>query len=441
VDDLRARLERQKLGSEAKKISRRDPDARQEPESGRISSIREQLHRLEMRGGWKAKGAVESSPGPRIEDLLGGKEVVTPEGTCYEIRATYRPDYLHGRYRLGDFNRVDLQGLDTTCGRYGKEDLGPEDVLFMDTETTGLSLGTGTYVFLLGFGYFRSNRYHIQQLFLRDFEEEPAFLWQALSIMAPFRALVSFNGKRFDMPLLETRLSMCGQRRDNGEGMAHWDLLYPARRMWKERLDDCRLGTIEEKRLQVAREEADIPGHQIPEVYYRYIHQADASDLDRIVYHNAMDILSLATLAIHLDGSLRQMDPVHDNLLTVGRFYDRMGSNQMGRRCYEVASGGGLSHQERHRAKFLLAMHKKREGDYDQALGLWQELIALDSHLFIECCEEIAKYYEHRIRDFSEAIKAVDMALIHSGIQDPRTEGALRKRRERLEKKGTSWRR
>ncbi len=439
MDDLRARLERKRLGSEAGKISSRDPDARLEPEAGRISSIREQLHRLEMRGGWKVRGSAGRAPGRRLEELLGGKEVVTPEGTCYEIRATYRPDYLHGQYRLGDFNPVDLQGLDAACGRDGKEALGPEDVLFMDSETTGLSLGTGTYVFLLGFGYFRSNRYHIRQLFLRDFEEEPAFLCHALSIMEPFRALVTFNGKRFDMPLLETRLSMCGQRGDKGGGMAHWDLLYPARRMWKERLDDCRLGTIEEKRLKVEREEADIPGHQIPEVYYRYIHQGDTSDLDRIVYHNAMDILSLATLAIHLDGSLRQMDPVHDNMLSLGRFYERMGNSQMGRRCYEVASGGGLSCRERYRAKFLLAKQKKRQGDFEEALGLWQELIELESDLFIESCEEIAKYYEHRVRDFSKAIRAVDLALNCSSIQDPRTEGALRKRRVRLEKKGASW--
>jgi hypothetical protein len=306
----------------------------------------------------------------------------------------------------------------------------------MDLETTGLSLGAGTYVFLVGLGYFREGRYHVHQVFLRDFDEEPAALYHTRKLMEPFRTLVTFNGKRFDIPLLEARFTMCSQPATFRD-MTSWDLLYPARRLWYDRLENCRLGTIERERLGVAREGLDIPGDQIPRLYFDYIHDGDARDLDRVVYHNAMDVLTLTTLAVHIHRCLEEKDPVRSNLFSVGRYYDRKGNQGLGEEYFEVVSCRGSSPREKDRALLHLARQRKREGRIEDALGIWQGLIEREGHGTVDACVEIAKHQEHQARDYDEAIEMVQNAMGRVGPEEVRLRGDLEKRLKRLKgKKG-----
>jgi hypothetical protein len=313
-----------------------------------------------------------------------------------------------------------------------------EDFLFMDLETTGLSLGTGTYGFLIGLGYFREGTYHIHQLFLRDFDEEPAFLCRAQQIMAPFRHLVTFNGKTFDIPLLEVRFMMCSQPETLRE-KASWDLLYPARRLWYDRLEDCRLETIERERLGVAREGQDIAGDQIPRTYFRYVHDGDARDMDRIVYHNTMDVLTMTALAVHMDESLKEKDPARTNLFSVGKYYEKQGIQGMGTEFFEAASSQGPSHQEKDRALFHLAMQHRRGGRFEDAVRIWKGLVEREGYGFLACCVEIAKHLEHRTREYDQAIGLVLHALERVGPEEDRVRADLDKRLSRLKrKKGTA---
>lgn len=432
MDDLKQRLKR------AYRAGRRPerPTAESVP-AERAVSIREQLERMEARASLRSRRSVPppQRPGPcRLEEVLGGNEVTTPLGACYEVKAVYRDTFRHGEHCIGDFRGVDVNSLSLFCGGLDGAGGEAEDFLFMDLETTGLSLGTGTYGFLVGLGYFRDARYHLHQILLRDFEEEPALLHRTREILEPFRYLVTFNGKAFDVPLLETRLSMCSQPDPLGE-MVSWDLLYAARRLWSDRLGDCRLGTIERDRLRVAREGQDIAGEQIPRVYFRYVHEGDARDMDRILYHNAMDVLTLTSLAIHIDRALREKNPSQSNLFSVGRYYERKGAQGRGSEFFEAASVLSASAQERDSALFHLAMHRRREGRLEEAAWIWERIIEREGYGFVACCVELAKHLEHRTGDYERAIELVGRALEQVGPEGLSVREGLEKRLARLKRK------
>ncbi len=406
------------------------------------ASLREQLERLERRTS-RSIGRRDLPPDRawgtrRLEEVLDGKEVATPLGDCYEVTSVYRDTYRHGDHCIRAFHDVDMEALNLFCGGAAGVEARAEDVLFMDLETTGLSLGTGTYGFLVGLGYFRGGQYHIHQVFLRDFDEEPAFLHHTRKIMEPFHYLVTFNGKSFDVPLLEARLSMCRQP-ETLRKMVSWDLLYPSRRLWYERLEDCRLQTIERERLRVVREGQDIAGDQIPRAYLRYVHEGDARDMDGILYHNAMDVLSMTSLVIHIDQALKEKDPARSNLFSVGRYYEKKGIQGMGVEFFEAASCRGQTPQEKDKALFHLARQRRREGRFEDAVRIWQELIDREGYGFLVCCVEMAKQLEHRKREYGEAMEFVLRALARLGPDEARMRSELERRLERLKrKKGTA---
>src|SRR5262249_33194494 len=142
----------------------------------------------------------------------------------------------------------------------------PSRIAFLDTETTGLSGGTGTYAFLVGIGTWRSSGFLVEQFFMRNFDEEAAVICPLEERLSQVKVVVTFNGKCFDLPLLESRFVM--HRRDwpLADGI-HLDLLHPSRRLWKLRLKDCSLANLEREVLGFEREE-DIPGYLIPQVYF-----------------------------------------------------------------------------------------------------------------------------------------------------------------------------
>lgn len=382
------------------------------------------------RDSWGAKDIVPSG----VAALLGAEETQTPFGPCLEVQASYRIEYRHGLHRLCEFLSLDLGRLDRICGGAGQVQVSPEEVLFLDLETTGLSLGVGTWVFLAGFGFFENGKYHTRQLFLRNFEEERALLYRAGRLMERFRSVVTFNGKRFDLPLLEARLALHGQN-DCISPLRHWDLLYPAKRLWKERLEDCRLDTVEGARLGVSREERDLRGDRIPEGYLRFIHFGDGTFLRGIVNHNATDLLTLLVLAVHIDKCCADLDPRETNLVSLGWYLERTGSHEEGARCYRIASQGALSRPEREKALFLLAHRMKREGRGDEALEAWEILAQEGLAWGAAACEELAKYHEHRSKDLAKAVYYVEKALGGSIFLEVPMRLRLEKRLRRLRKK------
>ena len=168
--------------------------------------------------------------------------------------------------------------------------------MFLDTETTGLAGGAGTAAFLIGVGWVEGERFHVRQYFMRDYHEEAALLHGLADELARFESLVTFNGKMFDVPLLDARFRLNRARFPLGDA-PHLDLLHPARRLWKARLESCRLQSLEAA-LMGLRRHGDIPGEEIPQIYFDFVRRRDARKLARVFDHNRQDIVSLAALAV-----------------------------------------------------------------------------------------------------------------------------------------------
>lgn len=168
-------------------------------------------------------------------------------------------------------------------------------MVFWDTETTGLG-GPGTYVFLVGLGYFEDDAFVVRQHFIRSPDEEPAMLQEIAATLPQWPTMTTFNGVSFDLPLLRSRMKANDITMDLQDSL-HCDLLYGARRLWQQQLPNCRLQTLEQHILDFERQ-GDVPSAQVPGMYFDYLETGDLASLDGVFHHNALDIISLAGVMI-----------------------------------------------------------------------------------------------------------------------------------------------
>ncbi len=230
-----------------------------------------------------------------VEALLPGCEQDTPQGRYYLGQRRFSLSYQHGRHCLGS-----LLGYPERMQAYAERDtalrgLDLQQALYLDTETTGLR-SRGTYVFLVGIGYFQ-NGFHLDQYLMRSPSEELALLQAVSGRLTNCTGLVTFNGRSFDWPLVMHRLARAGLPQPPAP--PHLDLLHVARRHWRGHLPSCSLASLEYHVLQVERGE-DVPSRYIPALYREYLVSRDGRLLHGVLEHNALDILSLVTLANHL---------------------------------------------------------------------------------------------------------------------------------------------
>jgi len=420
------------------------------------TALRERLAAL--RGGRPGTPATPA-PGPRPSTppaitLPGGREELTPFGPCYLIERRYPLTHQHGHHLLGGIEQV-APDLLATLGRDPRfATLPHERLLLLDTETTGLAGGTGTHVFLIGLGFLERDAdgalaFVVRQYFLRQLREERALLHALGATLGGYDALVSFNGKSFDWPLLVSRFVLARQRTGvESRAWPHLDLLHPARRIWKHRLPSCSLGTIEREVLGIDRG-SDIPGALIPELYFRYLREGDPAPLLPILTHNESDTITLLTLLIHL-GQLLSDDTdlaaARGQFLTGADHYGlatlhaTLGREAASLRAYRAAlAAPNLSPALRREARFALALALKRARRWEEALPLWREICRTEARrkrpdpwAYIE----LAKYHEHAARDYPAAIAIVEatLALLSlRGIRDGRAE--LEYRLARLHRK------
>src|SRR5580704_16290506 len=228
-----------------------------------------------------------------IQDLISGAVVSTCHGEHFETEKLWERHRRHGSAEISDLIELPEDLLaELSDGAIARAH--PTKWAFLDTETTGLAGGTGTYAFLIGVGSIEPAGFRLRQFFMRDYGEEASLLCRLAEHLAQFDVLITFNGKAFDQPLLETRFRMT-RARHPFERMQHLDLLFGARRLWKLRLESCRLVDLENQILGVERQ-GDLPGEMIPYCYFGYLRTKRAFDLVPIFHHNALDILSLACL-------------------------------------------------------------------------------------------------------------------------------------------------
>jgi uncharacterized protein len=368
-----------------------------------------------------------------IEQLVHGQTVSTPLGETFRVEEFFPFDYVCGEVALSEI--LDLP----TCGahllsrdeRLREMDL--RDALFLDTETTGLSGGTGTFAFMIGLGFFRENGFLVQQIFMRDYSEEAASLSVVNELLDSFQFLVTFNGRYYDVPLLENRFILSRMPSKIRE-MPNFDLLYPSRKIWKGAYENCRLVTLESKLLGIERGE-DIPSEWIPYVYFDYLRSGNGQKLYPVFHHNRMDILSMVALAgrIHLvyhnPSAARTRKGVEH--FALGRLFYEHGQMEKAILCFETSAkrcGDDLVWD----VLKWLSMALKRVGQPEKALGLWKEMSTWPYKKDPFPCVELAKYHEHRLKDCETAIAYVDQALRETEPYRTRERVLLFNRRERL---------
>ena len=374
-----------------------------------------------------------------LEQVLSGHALETHQGETFVVEERFAADYQMGS--SGIQITAPLHIIAEWAGEQRIRDLPPQSFAFLDTETTGLSGGTGTYAFLIGVGRFEGDEFHLAQFFMRDPAEEPAQLAALEEFVAPCEALVTFNGKAFDIPLLNTRYITQGWK-SPFSATAHVDLLHLARRLWRDRLPSRTLGNLEVQILGATRTEEDVPGWMIPSLYFEFLRNGEPQPLKSIFYHNAVDVVSMAALFNHMAGLLA--DPFNGliehgvDLIALAKLFESMGDFDTATRLYIHGLDHDLPKETLLDAIQRLALIHKRQDNFPAAVSLWEQAA---QHQHLHAHIELAKYYEHRLRDYIEALHWTRTALdLVNAPQFPDYErmqwrSELEHRLERLERK------
>jgi uncharacterized protein YprB with RNaseH-like and TPR domain len=376
---------------------------------------------------WQGIGGIDSaSLARRMAEGLDADAVETAQG--WYVRKELRPVYLPiDRERLASFPGMPKPGTPLLC---------------LDTETTGLGSAAGTVAFLVGVGWWEGDRMRLVQLLLPDYSEEGALL-DALAAEIPAGAcLVTYNGRSFDWPLLETRYRM-GRRVPPGLD-GHLDLLLLVRRLFKHRLPDARLQTVERHLLRRHRA-PDIPSWEIPAVYHSFLRGGPAGPIRVVARHNAEDVVTLGRILAHLDrgygeGEVRRWAPAGD-LVRLARLFRHEDRIDEAVACLEMAGApidGG--DPEVAMATVELARLLRRCGRAAEAGVAWSRLVTVPGPLAGLGWIELAKEREHRDRDLAGAWAATDQALLAlcksrgqgNAMQRRALEADVAKRRARL---------
>src|SRR5271157_3995164 len=346
-----------------------------------------------------------------IEEYVDGEVVKNPSGEFFLAREAFPFGRPYGKLRIGDIPSADLSPLNLLLKDAAMPD--PSRLIFLDTETTGLAGGTGTCAFLIGIGNVEGMKFVVRQFFLRDYPEEKAMLEALAEALGPCQGIVTFNGKTFDVPLLETRYALA-RMKSPLDRLIHFDALHPARRLWKLRLESCKLTDLEEAILGISRE-GDVPGSEIPAIYFDYLRTGDARGLQPVFYHNALDIMTLAAVTVELaraigDAGASTLDSPVD-LFSLSRMFEFAGSRKQSVATCQRALTGGLPEEIEARALRQLALQYKRQRQDKLAVETWLELTRRPSPLALEAFEELAIHYEHHQGDPQSAMEFTLAAL------------------------------
>ncbi|MBI9099279.1 MAG: ribonuclease H-like domain-containing protein [Spirochaetaceae bacterium] len=296
-----------------------------------------------------------------------------------------------------------------------------QKLIFYDTETTGLSTGAGTIPFLIGLGRVSGDDFEIIQYFLADYPGESSMLESLKREFTENSYYISYNGKSYDSHLINTRFLL---NRLDYRRREEVDLLYLSRRFWRNKLENCRLGTIESEVLGINRG-FDIPGSEIPDVWFDYLKTGNTNKLELVFSHNLQDIYSLSILLITIERIISEQP---DDFA-----YDKYGlARFLMLKRPEIAIK--LLHDEfeqgNRKAGQFLSLYYKREENWDSAVKIWRKLNTRGYNYF--AVEELAKYYEHKRKDTSKALAVVDQILKSPFSPGGEKKERLLYRRERL---------
>jgi uncharacterized protein len=379
-----------------------------------MDSIADRLSRVSALHPTSRVPVSASSQAVRLLQLLGGEKRTNILGCHSVVRR--------------QFSEPQAKGISVQALRFlapGVEDLvcDTEQWLFLDVETTGLAGGTGTYAFLVGVAWWEQGNFVVEQYFMRDHSEEASLLMGLLDHFSRRPVLVTFNGKSFDWPLLQTRYQMtrAGNVRPP---LIHLDLLYPSRQLWRLRLKSVALTQLERNILNLQRGH-DIPSERIPQTYFDFLRGGAPEPMAEVFRHNQLDLCGLASLAVHISKILA--DPEYssccaDELFGISRLLQKRGDRKFAIRTYRQALQGGLPKPAEQIAQRELALLAKRDRDYPLSNVFWEQLLG-DTSEGLKAYEQLAIYYERYARLPQKAALLVREAL--AKLQDSLRAGRI----------------
>jgi uncharacterized protein YprB with RNaseH-like and TPR domain len=385
----------------------------------------------------------------RVAESLGGRRVSTRFGECLVIDRRYEAERWHGDIRIGDCVIDDLDALRLLDPSLvpGSLELPSARTIFIDLETTGLSGGAGTLAFLVGCGYFDLGAFQVRQFLLTSHAGERALLAAVAEFFDDADLIVTYNGKTFDVPVMETRWSF--HRMDMPlSDVPHFDMLHPARRLWKNRSaeaggaagfpgpsrvdgsrpDDggCRLSTLERTLFDVQRV-GDVPGFEIPGRFFGFVRNGDPRPLEPVLEHNRIDLVSLAAVtarAVRLTREGHEACRDCAEALALGKVYERAEHFPRAEACFRRAAGSPES-MIRADALYRLGVRLRRDRRFADAASVWRELMefteprsmrrGLLRDLREVAVEALAIHHEHRAKDLAGARELALAFLDESG--------------------------
>ncbi|HEX5229798.1 MAG TPA: ribonuclease H-like domain-containing protein [Bryobacteraceae bacterium] len=373
---------------------------------------------------------IPHAPNPAPEEWLEGEEISTDHGKHYQTERLYERHRRHGSIGI-----VDLEGLAhdllDPISNGAIRGIPPEKWCFLDTETTGLMGGSGTYAFLIGVGRITPQGFRVRQFFMRDYGEEPSLLSALAEDLKQFQVMITYNGRTYDQPLLETRYRMVRQRPPFAS-LEHLDLLHGARRLWNLRFDSCRLVELENQILGVERQ-GDLPGELIPYVYFEYVRTQEIFRLMPVFHHNAVDILTLACLTAIVPRAFQapaQAEFAHGaELIGLARWWRQAEQHENALTLFRQAIRKNLSDELLFRTLWDIAALEKKLGREDAALPVLTDLAACRNPWRAAALVELAKYYERRERNYALALEMT------RGAMELEPSDALQRRADRLQKR------
>ena len=365
-------------------------------------NLRDKLKRYEKNN--KSSPSIKKDRGYLNKKLFPNTIIKNEQGKYLKTQKIYPKDYQHGLYEMNkffeDFNNYSLKQITNTDTQIKKEGI-KDNILFIDTETTGLMGGTGTVAFLIGVGYFKDNEFFIEQYLMRDYDEEKAMLNDIKKLLLSFDIIVSFDGKSFDLPLIQTRIIL--NRLKMPDFNLHVDLLHSARRIWSF-LDSCSLKSLEDNVLNFKRID-DIEGYLIPSIFFRFIEFKDLKLLKPVLEHNSYDILSLVTLFTHLKeihlGKHKKLNS-HE-FFHMGRIKEKQKEFENSINYLKKAVETAQENDIKYRAYKKLSWQYKRINQYEKAVEIWQKMIKERGAVIFPYIE-MAKYLEHKQKDYKKAL-------------------------------------
>lgn len=351
-----------------------------------------------------------------LEVLLGGRWVSTHRGESFVVEQVYPAEYRHG------ITSIRLNAPLGALAAWAKDErisgLELSQLAFLDTETSGLAGGTGTYAFMIGAGRFVDGDFRLSIFFMQDPAQEAALLEALAAFLAPCAALVTFNGKAFDAPLLRTRYTL-NNIPCPFDGFAHIDLLPLARRLWRDRLPSRALKYLEEHIMSAPRKSEEVPGYEIPWLYFDFLRTGDATPLKGVFYHNAMDVVAMAALLSLTAGMLADphgSDLEHgQDVIALAKLFEDLNQWDDAALLYERGLKTKLPEADFWQAVRRLSALQRRRGDMETALRLWEQA-ATEGHIYAHI--ELAKYFEHARRDPNAALQWTLSAMQHVKTAD-----------------------